>query len=127
MWVKLTDDWYEHRKFQGVSDAAELLYIRCLTWAARNMTDGFVPNRTIVRFVPEGLATAPRRGRRGNSPRTELVKVGLWQRAEGGIAIHDFTDYQPTRAQILAERQARQEGGRKGARRRWHHVSRNSD
>jgi hypothetical protein len=132
MWVKLTDDWYEHQKFQRVSAAAELLYIRCLTWAARNMTDGFVPVRTILRLAPEGLGEALTNGdvddqefARG-ALTNELLDSGLWNRADGGVEIHDYTDYQPTRAQILAARKARQEGGREGARRRWQHLSQNS-
>jgi hypothetical protein len=116
-WVKLADDWYENRKFWGVSDAAELLYVRCLTWAARNLTDGFVPDQTVAQLVPEGL----RRSRR--TPRGELLAHRLWHRANGGIAIHDYADYQPTREQVLAARTAksavRQEAGRKGARARW--------
>src|SRR6185369_5458142 len=34
----------------------------------------------------------------------ELVSSGLWEKTEGGWLFHDWPDYQPTRAQVQADR-----------------------
>ena len=52
MWVKLSDDWYDNRKFQQVTPLAELLYLRCLAWSCRNLSDGYVPAETVRRLTP---------------------------------------------------------------------------
>jgi hypothetical protein len=36
----------------------------------------------------------------------ELLTVGLWERRDGCFCVHDYLDYNPSRAQVLAERDA---------------------
>jgi len=35
-----------------------------------------------------------------------LIDVGLWEETDGGYLIHDYLDYNPSKAEVLAERQA---------------------
>jgi hypothetical protein len=109
-WVKLSDDWYENGKFQAVSCLAELLYIRCLTWSARNLTDGFVPATTVGRLAPEHMGDPMTQGHLDDVRYAmghlagELVGVGLWEEHNGGYAIHDFLKFQRSKEQVFEDR-----------------------
>jgi hypothetical protein len=48
-----------------------------------------------------------------------LVAVGLWHEIPGGYEVHDFLDYNPSRAEVLARREATKEAGKRGALKRW--------
>jgi hypothetical protein len=47
----------------------------------------------------------------GGSPRlaSTLVEVGLWEVSEGGYQFHDWDDYNPTRVEVKADREAARE------------------
>jgi hypothetical protein len=47
----------------------------------------------------------------GGSPRlaSTLVEVGLWEVSEGGYQFHDWGDYNPTREEVKADREAARE------------------
>jgi hypothetical protein len=50
----------------------------------------------------------------------ELVRAGLWDRDDKGYVIHDYLEYNPSKAQVLAVREAKSEAGKRGAATRWH-------
>lgn len=131
-WVKLDDGFPDHRKLAELGDYAPLcgwLYICGLAFANRQLTDGRIPKVHVARLTsyrrisietgsvgtfaslgddidPEKLAVF-------------LVSVGLWEDRGDSYYIHDYTDYQPTKAQVEELQRARQEGGKAGATRRW--------
>ncbi len=93
-WVKLSDDFATHPKVIGLSDAALRALIESYCYAARHRTDGHVPAPVLKRI-------APRR------TKTELVDAGLWDtNGDGGTVIHDYLEYNPSRAE-LDEKDAR--------------------
>lgn len=61
------------------------------------LTDGVV-DAWFVEAWPDGVQLAAR-----------LVDVGLWDTHPDGWAFHDWEEYQPTRARVLAEREATKE------------------
>lgn len=93
-WFKVDDGWWCHPKSLTLSDAAVALWTRSGSWSAQQLTDGGVPRDALPML----------RGR----PRAagELVDVGLWAPTVTGWEFHDWTDYQPTRAQVEADRSA---------------------
>lgn len=101
-WVKLDDHFDENPKVARLSDAALALWVTGLAYSNRNLTDGFIPTqvgRGKLRYCDGGT----------DSPIGELESADLWDPVDGGWLIHDFTDYQPTRDQVLAEREAARE------------------
>jgi hypothetical protein len=44
----------------------------------------------------------------------DLTNAGLWYEVDGGYAIHDYLTYQPSKADVLAERKQKSEAGRLG-------------
>jgi hypothetical protein len=114
-WVRFDDQYPIHRKVKGLSDSAFRLHTEAIFWCARNLTDGFVP----AIDLPD-VATA----RRPLKFLPELVVRGLWHLADevcgsekcpahvdnqpasvdNGWLIHDYFEYQPTKAKVLEER-----------------------
>lgn len=95
-WVKLDDGFPEHPKVAQAGDMAAWLYICGLTYANRQLTDGFIPDAIVPRLTGlKGSAALAKR----------LVDASLWELAEGGYQIHDYLNYQPAAGKVVQERQ----------------------
>jgi hypothetical protein len=105
-WVRIDDQFTDHPKLAAAGPVAGWVYVSGLCYAARYLTDGFVPETIALRFdgsSPEVLAN--------------LVECSLWDRVNGGYLIHDFLDYNPPASKVKAEREAakaRMKGNRQG-------------
>jgi hypothetical protein len=106
-WFKVDDKLHDHRKVRAAGKAAMGVWVLAGSWAADNLTDGFIPTTVL-----------PRWGTRADA--NKLVTAGLWhtdeQDGEKGWRFHQWNEAgrQPTRAEKLAERAARAEAGRIG-------------
>lgn len=96
-WVKLDDGFTEHRKLELVGPLAGWLHVCALCYCARNLTDGRFPKSKALR-----LADVPKPAQLA----AKLVEVGLWEDDGDDYVIHDFGDYNPSRAQVEKERKA---------------------
>lgn len=104
-WIRLDDQFADHPKMTLAGSLAQLLYVSGLAYASRYLTDGYIPSAAIPRLhvwdiapVPDNMELAER-----------LVKAGLWERTEGGYQIHDYLNYNPSRAQVEADREKARE------------------
>ena len=99
-WVRLDDRFAQHPKVQQAGPLGLALQVAALCYSNQYLTDGFVPVTVVERLLqlddPHVVAG-------------ELVEVGLWKTVDGGWQIHDYEQYQPTREQVLAEREAARE------------------
>lgn len=111
MWVKVDDGLPEHRKvFAAASDLGGphnyarviSMFIQGSCYAARNLTDGFLPIAVVRRFHDSNPAQLAR----------SLVKAALWEHAEGGFQIHDYQEYNPL-ASTVKEKRARDSARKK--------------
>lgn len=95
-WVRLDDRFPTHRKVALLSDRAFRLYVSALCWSSENLTEGHISDRelTLVARV-RGTKTAA----------TELVTAQLWEREDDGYVIHDFLEYNPSRARVKEDRE----------------------
>lgn len=100
-WVRLDSSFPEHPKVVGLTPAAFRLYVEMLCYAARNATDG---------FIPDGVVAARTAAR-------QLEERKLWERHPDGAgwAIHDFLDWQESRR----TREDRRDAAKRAARARW--------
>jgi hypothetical protein len=117
-WFALDDGFDTHPKVRKAGNAAVGLFVRLGVHATKHLTEGHLDG-TVVRDY--GTAATIRK----------LVAVGMLhepghtcsrcpQPADGGYYIHDYLDYNKSRAQIEAAREAarkRQQRGRDTARR----------
>lgn len=109
VWFKTDDGFWRHRKVRklGREKVSVPALVACAglwqlagSWAAENVehTDGFVPWDVVEDWDPKRALA------------TRLLAAGLWENAEhdgeSGIRYHDWPDYNPSAAQVIAERAA---------------------
>lgn len=117
-WVRFDDQFPIHRKVSGLSDSAFRLHVEGVCWSVRNLTDGFVPAsdlhalasaRRPLKFVPELVVRGS--WHLADEPcESEKCPAHADYRAEAvgdGWIIHDFFDYQWSRAKVVKERKAK--------------------
>lgn len=92
-WFRVDDSFHSHAKALTAGNAALGLWVRCGSYCAQHLTDGFVPRRVVLLYGTAQLAA-------------KLVEAGLWRAVEGGWSMHDYGDYNPTAERIRAERRA---------------------
>src|SRR5690606_39065241 len=93
VWFKVDDNLAFHHKVIAAGNPAIGLWVRAGSMCAQQLTDGFVPDHMIL-----ALGT-PAQAKR-------LVTVGLWDRVKGGYTFHGWTERQPSKASVEAERAA---------------------
>lgn len=102
-WLRLDDEMGEHRKVRRAmkaSRAAIALHTFGLLHCARYLTDGFV-EEAYVDDVCDDARMTPRERRAAIDA---LEQHDLWSRVDGGWRIHDYLDYNPSRAEVEDKR-----------------------
>lgn len=84
------------------------LQVCAVSYCNRNLTDGFVSDRAVRGF-----------GKSGKAPKVavQMVKLGKWERIEGGYQIVGFLDWNPSKVEVLARRAAKAAAGQLGGQR----------
>jgi hypothetical protein len=141
-WVRIDDGFYQHPKVASAGPLAMAMQVAALCYCNKNLTDGFVPwsvaqSLLSWEFIGQADADNPERG----SPLfkvgitcgmagddvtcqfviDQLVANGLWDEADGGFRVHDYLDYQPSKAEILAVRKVRSKAGKASIRAKRKH------
>jgi hypothetical protein len=132
-WVRIDDRMPEHPKVAAAGPLALAMQIAGLCYCNRELTDGFIPRakaRTlldweIVRADGTCYSIGIAQGMAGDDVSSDwvidlLVETGMWEEVPGGYLIHDYSDYQPTRAQVKSTQTSKSKAGKEGARSRWH-------
>ncbi|MFI1194056.1 hypothetical protein ACH4T9_12475 [Micromonospora sp. NPDC020750] len=104
-WFKVDDGLHKHRKrircgLDVEGFAALGLWTTAGSWSSDELTDGWVPD-DVLDYLAPGI---------GEQLAKRLERAALWNRVtrdgEEGWQFHEWTDHQPTRDQVLAERAA---------------------
>jgi hypothetical protein len=114
VWARFDDRFHENRKIKRAwrrCPASIGLHVMAINYSAGHLTDGFVD----VDFVEDRIPAKRARERAVEV----LVHVGLWLPADEGWSIHDFAEFNETKADIEARRSAKSIAGKKGAAKRW--------
>lgn len=125
VWVKLDDQFPDHPKVVAAGPCAAWLHVCGIAYCNRHLTDGFIPRGVAHRLTDfDGLSwTGPRNTDAVAGPifdvdcegeASRLVELGLWDEDGGGYRIHDYHDFQPTKAEVEELREKRSAAGRKG-------------
>jgi hypothetical protein len=102
-WAKLDESFPDHPKVASIGDKAFRLHVTAICYCARMLTDGEVPAHILQRIGATKKLT------------TELAAAGLWEAtSRGSWVIHDFLEYNPSRAEVEADRSKRQAAGQAG-------------
>jgi hypothetical protein len=94
-WVKLDEAFPEHHKITAAGGDAGWLFVCALAYCNRNLTNGFIPDGIVGRLSDR---------RRPAELVRKLVGVGLLEPVKGGWQIHDYLEYQTSRAKVEEER-----------------------
>jgi hypothetical protein len=99
----MDDGMLDHPKWiralrDGGSDALHL-WLRLSAWSSRHLTDGVIP-ADVVDEIP-----GPRGAKLRAKAQQALVNALLIERqSNGDLLLHDYLEYNPSRAEVLAER-----------------------
>lgn len=93
-WVRFDDRMFGNEKLIECGGNSFKLWAFSVSFANNQQTDGFI-KRSVLRVLGGTKRSA-----------NELVKLGLWDEVDGGWMIHDYLDFQPSKAQIKASQQA---------------------
>lgn len=99
-WFKVDDTLAFHGKTLAAGNAAIGLWVRAGSWSMQTLSDGFIPTK-----VARQLGTQREADR--------LVAAGLWDEKDDGYVFHEWVQRQPSRVQILADREAATERQRR--------------
>lgn len=95
-WVKLDDAMPHHPKVMAAGPQAFALDVAGICYSNAHGTDGFIPKSSLPAVYP--ALPSPAKWAR------KLVEVGRWIEVDGGWQIHDVGDYQPSAADVAAEK-----------------------
>jgi hypothetical protein len=102
-WFKVDDHLHSHSKTMKAGTEAMGLWVLAGSWSAAEESDGWIPGYVLTRLV----------GGNGDELAARLVKAGLWHAderdGEDGYQFHAWGEYQPTRADLEARREAQRE------------------
>lgn len=99
LWFQTETRVRTHKKMMVAGPAA------CWTWVCGNcyakdqMTDGFIPEEMLSSLVP-GVSQ-----REIKTHAQRLIAAGLWHATDGGYQIHDYLEYNDSKAEILAKQE----------------------
>lgn len=109
-YVTLTDEYPDHPKVVGLSDAAFRAHVELICWSNRKRQDG---------RIPAGMSR-----RYGEEVMSELEDAGLIDSTNAGRELHDYLEHNPSKVEIeerMAEKKRRGSvGGKHSAHGRWH-------
>lgn len=92
-WFRVDDSLDMHPKTLAAGNEAIGLWARCGAYAARHLTDGFIPREIALLYGSEALAEV-------------LVAAKLWRRTKGGYRMHDYLGYNPSREAVENQRRS---------------------
>jgi hypothetical protein len=98
-WARFADDYLGNQKLATLSTSAIALDMAGIIYSARELRDGHLSKADVQAMA------ALIHLRRWEPAAGELVAVCRWVLETGGWCIHDYLEYQPARAEVLAERQ----------------------
>ncbi len=119
-WLRIDDQMADHPKIRSVGPLGFALQIAAITYCSRHLTDGFMSFSvcsSIVRAMfaertdAEGRIWTPAEtcGHSGRDAsevdwQTVMVDARLWDVVDGGYKVHDYDQYNPSKAAVLAQR-----------------------
>lgn len=100
-WFKVDDSLHSSKKLLAIPRRHRLAAIGLWTiagsWSADQLEDGIIPDFMIEEWGGTKVVV------------DALVKAGLWERGQESVAFRNWSEYQPTKADVEREREAARE------------------
>lgn len=118
-WVRLDDTVPHHRKHLKAGPAACWLWVCCIAYAQRHLTDGFIPTEALPMLgILPAEADAKQPASSIEALMQILLRVGLMETCEGGFQVHDYLALNRSKEETVSERERQHKqkvkAGRKG-------------
>lgn len=108
-WVKIDDGFSEHIKMVEVGPLGMALQMAALCYCNHHLTDGYVPGSVAKRLIDlDGMPVTF-----GQLAR-KMIDAGVWTVDGDGYRIHDYLEFQPSKDQVMADREQKRTAGAKG-------------
>lgn len=107
-YLNMDDNFADHPKVDGLSDGAFRLHVSAMLYAAKHLTDGYIPPERVPRLVP----------RFKPAQLAELLKSERWIQHDDGYRICNYLEWNKSRAWWEKERREGAERQRKSRERR---------
>src|SRR3990167_7356804 len=114
-WVRLDDQFHNHPKLAMLGQLqlpCVGLHVMAMCWSSQYITDGFLPEAQPAKLAGDLIHLLPQG--RVDPLIGALLDVGLWEEVDGGYRIHDYLNYQPSKAQVEADRAQKAAAGQAG-------------
>ena len=95
-WVRFDNTMPDNIKVAPLNDRSFRLWINAICYCSRAQSDGFLP----LAVLPALCRTAALRAAR------DLVGAKLFDEVEGGFRVHDYLDFNPSRARLTEMRES---------------------
>ena len=115
--IALDDNIEDHPKFVSLSDDSFSLWVRCIGYCRRNLTDGFIPEQAARSRVRGKRAPTKVIGELLAAPVGLPDSAPLWAVVAGGYQIHDYLDWNPSKVAVEAMREQKRLAGARGGKR----------
>lgn len=95
IWFKLSVDFPTHPKVIDAGPDAGWLAVCAIAYCRKYLTDGLMPSSVVptLSAVKKPMAVA-----------AKLVEAGLWEARPNAFLVHDFLDWNPSRADVESKR-----------------------
>ena len=121
-WLKIDDAMMRNPKIRALSAVAFRVHIAALCTCAEFSTDGYVSPKTARAIGAKGAVLHQLLDE--NCIKNGSGSASLWvQHLDGGFMIHDYLEYNPSKAEIAAGKQMRRDRAEKAAHARWDATS----
>ena len=100
--ARLDQGWHVHPRVLSLGLPAMGLHAWSISYCDHAQSDGFIPTGAWPALPGAGAAVKT------------LLAHGLWERCDGGFRLHDYLDYNRSKAEIAEYTQAKQAAGRAG-------------
>src|SRR4029453_3920467 len=119
-WVRLDDQYPDHPKVRALGPLGLALQTAAICYCGRYLTDGFLSFTSAAGIIASIMAPFTLQngsvwtpgitsGASGKDAQeidwaAEMVKAGLWESRKRGYYVHDYLDFNPSRAEVLRAR-----------------------
>ena len=110
-WAKIDDQFYMSVKNSLMDRDEQDLYLAGIVYCNGQLSDGFIPATRLTMLCT--WAKLPNEAN-AQAIASHLVEHGFWEVMDNGYMVHDFLDWNMSRAEIIALREARSEAGKRG-------------
>ena len=99
-WARLDDQLNTNRKLAEIDNDAYAVWVSGIVHCAQHLTDGLLTKAEVALLCRlRNVSNAD-----SNAVTNALVTAGLWEEVENGYRVHDYLTYNPSREQVLRER-----------------------